>query len=117
MESKLALKIQEAVLEGLIPAKDISKELNKPYPTLMRELNPNDTGAKLGLFTFIEILRVTNNFEPLRQLAEDMGYNLVPSGQLEQTTPVLSERSAGLLMGGVLRDKLPGRKTRRRRSA
>ena len=117
MESLLANKIQEAVLEGLRPAKEISKELNKPYPTLMRELNPNDTGAKLGLFTFIDLLRATNNYEPLRQMAEEMGYLLVPASQVtEEGKLALSDRSVSLLLGGTLREKLPGRKTRRRRT-
>jgi hypothetical protein len=71
---------QKAVLEGNVPAKAVAMEIEKPYHTLMRELNPYDSGAKLGVQTFLEILRITGNVEPLRKLARELGYGLVTLG-------------------------------------
>ncbi len=69
---------QEVVLESRLSAREIAARLNKPYPTLMRELNPYDTGAKLGVETLMEILRVTRNVEVLRYMAKELGYRLEP---------------------------------------
>ena len=73
----LLQKLQELVMEGPIPPKKLAEAIGKPYPTLMRELNPYDNGAKLGLETFMRILGATRNFEPLKLLVEEMGYRLV----------------------------------------
>jgi hypothetical protein len=69
--------VQQIVLEGVTPAKVLAQDVGKPYTTLLREINPYDTGAKLGVETFWDILRITGNPEPLRYMAEAMGYKLV----------------------------------------
>lgn len=75
---KLTRIIQESILEGRKPAKLISKEIGKPYSTMLREANPFDTTAKVGVETLIDIMRATENVAPLRYLADLMGYELTP---------------------------------------
>ena len=40
---------------GEVPAKSVAEAVGKPYSTLMREINPYDKGAKLGVETFMGI--------------------------------------------------------------
>jgi hypothetical protein len=70
--------VHDMVIDGKLPAKILAKNIGKPYSTLLRELNPFDRGAKLGVETFMEIIRNTENVEPLKAMAEDLGYTLVP---------------------------------------
>ena len=51
-------------------AEAMAQELGKPYKTLMRELNPNDEAAKLGLMTFLQIIRISKNISPLHMIAK-----------------------------------------------
>ena len=81
---KLTRIIQETILEGKKPAKVVSEEIGKPYSTMLREANPFDTTAKVGVETLMDIMRVTNNPAPLRYMAELMGYELVPKTVAEQ---------------------------------
>ena len=48
MVSELSTLIHNLVLDNPVPAKDLAKAIGKPYSTLLREVNPYDTGAKLG---------------------------------------------------------------------
>lgn len=52
--------------------------IKKPYSTLLRELNPFDTHAKLGAETMFEIVKVTRNVAVLEFMAEELGYTLQP---------------------------------------
>jgi hypothetical protein len=85
--------VQQSVLEGMVPARQVADRIGKPYPTLMRELNPFDTGAKLGVETLHEILQVTGDVEVLRTLARTMGYELVrrPAEATGAFEPVMAE--------------------------
>ncbi len=78
MAINLTKEMQDLILEGSVPAKAVAQEIGKPYPTLMREVNVYDNGAKLGVDTFVEILQATNCADPLRKLANEMGFDLVP---------------------------------------
>lgn len=62
-----------------LPLKELAEKIGKPYPTLLRELNPYDKGAKLGVETLLEIMKVTGNIAPLVYMAEEMGYELAPA--------------------------------------
>ncbi|MDD4731990.1 MAG: amino acid-binding protein [Desulfovibrio sp.] len=86
--------VQDAVLGGEMQAKDVAERLGKPYSTLLRELNPFDMRAKLGVETFMDILRVTRDPRPLAFMAKQMGYRLVP----ENTS---SERPVKIFRPGV----------------
>lgn len=80
MYKKSVTKVtQSVVLEGNTPAKQIAQEINKPYSTLLREVNPFDSSAKLGVETVLEIMKVTSDIEPLRFIAREMGFDLVPA--------------------------------------
>ncbi|MEG6504960.1 phage regulatory CII family protein [Nitratidesulfovibrio sp. 1201_IL3209] len=68
---------QSAVL-GARRSKWVAQQIGKPYPTMMRELNPYDHSAKLGADTLLEIMRVTRDVAALEYMAHEMGYQLTP---------------------------------------
>jgi hypothetical protein len=47
--------------------------VGRPYPTLMRELNPWDKRAKLSIDVFADIVKATGRGDLLRELAEYAG--------------------------------------------
>lgn len=49
MHEQLIKEIQKMVRDGEVPAKSVAEAVGKPYSTLMREINPYDKGAKLGV--------------------------------------------------------------------
>jgi hypothetical protein len=59
-------------------AKKVSKSLGKPYPTLLRELNPWDKGAKVGVDDLVDIMRAAEDVTPLKIMAESLGYRIEP---------------------------------------
>lgn len=69
--------IQQSILEGGKPAKVVSAEIGKPYSTMLREANPYDTTAKVGVETLMDIMKATGNLTPLRFMAARFGYELV----------------------------------------
>jgi len=71
--------VHELVLKGETPPKDIAKTIGKPYSTLMRELNPHDRLAKLGVDTFVDIMKCTGNLRPLEIMADELGCKVVPA--------------------------------------
>jgi hypothetical protein len=77
-EKNLTKKMQDLVLEGHIPAKEVSRVIKKPYSTLLRELNPFDAHAKLGAETMFEIVKATHNISVLEFMARELGYTLSP---------------------------------------
>ncbi len=76
MRSDLIKVVHNIVLESAIPAKALAKEIGKPYSTLLREVNPYDAGAKLGVETLLQIMRFTGNVAPLEYMADQLGYAL-----------------------------------------
>lgn len=78
-EKDLTKKMQDVVLEGRIPAKEVSRAIKKPYSTLLRELNPFDSHAKLGAETMFEIVKATRNIAVLEFMARELGYTLMPT--------------------------------------
>lgn len=77
MKGEITKLTQQIVLEGDKPAKEVAEAIGKPYSTLLRELNPFDGQAKLGVETLVDIMRVTQNVEPLKIMAEALGFELV----------------------------------------
>ena len=77
MVSELSTLIHNLVLDNPVPAKDLAKAIGKPYSTLLREVNPYDTGAKLGAETLLQIMMQTGDAKPLEYMAGKMGYSLV----------------------------------------
>ena len=86
-EKNLTKKMQDVVLEGRISAKEVCREIKKPYSTLLRELNPFDTHAKLGAETMFEIVKATRNVSILEFMARELGYTLLPVESGRKTVP------------------------------
>lgn len=86
-EKNLTKKVQDVVLEGRIPAKEVSREIKKPYSTLLRELNPFDSHAKLGAETMFEIVKATHNVAILEFMARELGYTLMPVEGTQEDKP------------------------------
>ena len=78
MVSEFASILHELVLDNPVPAKDLAKSIGKPYSTLLREVNPYDTGAKLGAETPLQIMTQTGDLKPLEFMASSLGYELAP---------------------------------------
>lgn len=95
MRSDLIKILHNLVLDNPVPAKVLAKEIGKPYSTLLREINPYDTGAKLGVETLLQIMKHTRNVTPLEYMANQLGYTLVASkGELAQAGDSPGERLA-----------------------
>jgi len=68
--------MQDVVFGSEMKAREIAAKIGKRYPTLLRELNPADIGAKLGLSTAYHIMKITGNVKPLEFMASELGYRL-----------------------------------------
>ncbi len=75
--------VQEMVMSCPLPLKVIAAKIGKPYSTLLRELNPYDTGAKLGVETMLDLMRITNNYTPLQYMAEELGCTVASRSAFE----------------------------------
>lgn len=87
MHSQLLHIVQDMVLRGPLRAEDVAAAVGKPYSTLMRELNPYDTGAKLGAETLLDIMKVTGDLSPLKYLADHLDCLLLPGARPLGTQP------------------------------
>lgn len=74
--SQLTQIVHTVVLEDLKPARKLAEEIGKPYSTLLREVNPYDQSAKLGIETLLDIMHCTGNVTPLEYMAQQLGYSL-----------------------------------------
>ena len=62
-----------------MPTRPIAVSVGKPYhQILMREINPDDLGAKLGVETFMAIIDTTGDSTPLNVMVRELGYKLAP---------------------------------------
>lgn len=75
-ERNVTKVVQDCILDSGIQAKVVADKINKPYSTLMREINPFDASAKLGAETLLEIMKVTSDIRPLQFMASEMGYSI-----------------------------------------
>ena len=80
MNVELARIIHSVILDSPIPAKVLAKQVGKPYSTLLREANPYDSGAKLGIETLVELLKLTGDTRTIEYIANELGYDIVPRG-------------------------------------
>lgn len=78
MTGQLSRIIHNAILESHVSPKMLAKLIGKPYSTLLREVNPHDQGAKLGVETFVEILKITGDISPVEYIANELGLEVVP---------------------------------------
>ncbi len=85
MEDKFSQIICNLVFECPMGARNLANAIGKPYSTLLREINPYDSGAKLGAETLIKIMITTNNIEPLEYIAKKMNIaSLATNGFLQE---------------------------------
>ncbi len=94
MLSDLTKIVHALVLDNPIPAKALAKEIGKPYSTLLREINPYDTGAKLGVETLLQLMKTTGNSRPLEYMASELGYRIEREGSREELPPRARAKSA-----------------------
>ena len=100
MVSELSTLIHNLVLDNPVPAKDLAKAIGKPYSTLLREVNPYDTGAKLGAETLLQIMLQTGDTKPLEYMAGKLGYTLVSSrSEAPHVTPGAFQAQPSVLSG------------------
>ena len=78
MDKIFISKIHEMVLENPMRARNIAQAVGKPYSTLLREVNPYDSGAKLGAETLLSIMKVTGDVSPLEYMARELGCRIEP---------------------------------------
>ena len=76
--SKIIKSVHKLVTEGKMSAKSIATAVHKPYSTLLRETNPYAPGAKLGVETFMDIIKATGDTRPLELMVHELGYRLTP---------------------------------------
>lgn len=87
MVTDFATLIHDVILESPMAAKDLAVAIGKPYSTLLREVNPYDSGAKLGAETLLQIMEQTHNTKPLQFMADRLGFELVPSRKASPQAP------------------------------
>lgn len=76
MHDELHIILQEMIQKSSLPAKSIADKVGKPYSTLMRELDPGDRGAKLGVELLLPLMQACNSITPLNYLSNKMGYRI-----------------------------------------
>jgi hypothetical protein len=76
MPQDLQRIILEMVQNSPQPIKTIAEQVGKPYSTLMRELDPDDKGAKLGVDMLLPLMQSCNSVAPLRYLAGMMSHRV-----------------------------------------
>ena len=68
--------LHECLFDLPMTPHELARKLGKPYSTLMREVNPNDCAAKLGVSTFFAIMKISGDVTPLDFMARQLGYKL-----------------------------------------
>ncbi len=76
MVSEFSLLLQDVVLRGPAQVQNLARRIGKKYSTLVREVNPYDTGAKLGVDTLMDIMEVSRDMRPLVYMAAQLGCEL-----------------------------------------
>ena len=92
--------VQDVAKESLVEAvKNMQKfyHLGKKYPTLLRELNPTDNGAKLGATELFLLMHYFDDVRPLEDLADRLGYKLVRAE--DASTDSVERKALTKLMG------------------
>lgn len=76
MPQDLQRIILEMVRNAPQPIKTIADQVGKPYSTLMRELDPEDRGAKLGVDMLLPLMQACDSVAPLRYMAGMMSHRV-----------------------------------------
>lgn len=95
-QAKIAHALQAMVLENAKSVEMIAEEAfgtddaGKPRKskwTLYREVNPEDSGAKVGVLDLVPLMRACGSLEPLQLIANEMGCRVVCIKDAEPLTP------------------------------
>lgn len=78
MSEKLLKVCQESLFSGNYSTYEVAERIQRNYHTLLKEFNPNDTKAKLGAATLFDFMKEMKNITPLRYMAHELGYALIP---------------------------------------
>ena len=79
--SPFSLLIQDVVIHDAESIRTLARLAGKSSSTLLREANPYDSGAKLGVDTLMRIMEATGDVRPLQYMAESLGYSLEKMSQ------------------------------------
>lgn len=74
---ELAPIIQKLFYDIPLLPHDLAVAVRKPYSTLMREVNPYDDKAKLGILTYFDIASATGSVNVMHYMADKLGYKLI----------------------------------------
>ncbi|EKO39094.1 MAG: hypothetical protein B193_2198 [Solidesulfovibrio magneticus str. Maddingley MBC34] len=91
MPSDIRSVILDMVRNSDRPVKDIADAVGKPYSTLMRELDPGDVRAKLGVELLLPLMQACDSTAPLRCLAEVLDCRLVSNRGITPDKPTFHE--------------------------
>ena len=78
MATEFAKIIHAMVVDSAVPVKELARRIGKPYSTLLREANPYDERAKLGVETFVQLIKATGDISPMEHIARELDLELVP---------------------------------------
>ena len=91
MPSDIRSVILDMVRNSDRPVKDIADAVGKPYSTLMRELDPGDARAKLGVELLLPLMLACDSTAPLRCLAEALDCRVVSNRGIIPDKPTFHE--------------------------
>lgn len=66
---------------------DENGNVRKSHWTLYKELNPNDSTAKLGVIDLFRLMEVTHDVGPLEVIADKLGYLLISKKDVHPDRP------------------------------
>ena len=74
---ELSLLIQDVVISDSANVQKIARRVGKKCATLIREVDPNNQRAKLGVETLMVVMETSHDVRPLVYMAQQMGFELV----------------------------------------
>ena len=81
--NEFSLLLQDVVLRDAGGMRNVAFKLGKTQASLLRELNPHDRRAKLGVETLLRLMEVCHDVRPLEYMAGKLGMRLemLPKGE------------------------------------
>lgn len=74
---ELSLLIQSVVRKDPIQLRQLAKKSGKRCSTLLREADPHNKRAKMGIETLLAVMEASHDVRPLAYMARKMGLELV----------------------------------------
>ena len=73
---EFSLLIQDVVMADPASLHKLARNAGKKCSTLIREANPYDSGAKMGVDTLLKVMETSGDVRPLLYMAQKMGLEL-----------------------------------------